>query len=356
MSKAHLRPELLALLQLSAPRVSENEFEAILLSLPASFNWSYFLERAIATKLAGYLLPYPEIAEKHYPTQIYHKIKSYQQLILLHSTFLRAEILDLTPKLDTLQLDYALLKGWDLHFRFGVSLKQRQISDIDILVREKDLDQLAVLLQQNGYELTRNNYKSRFHQKWLPTHAPLSARKAGMMLDVHTTAFAKDHRIELSLHLDKKEKIELPEGGQVWVLNEAEAQLFLAFHAIKHLEALHEFKAAQIRELHLFDVHKGVLGEKEEGLLQKLTAFLKRYQNLQLNPNENYDAFYWLQLAGGKTPLHIKIRQILQRLKLKTTLGKSIVLSYFDLFPSKAYLQQRFGPGNYWLLNLKRLQ
>ena len=74
MSKAHLRPELLTLLQLSAPRVSENEFEAILRALPTSFNWSYFLERAIATKLAGFLLPYPALAQQYFPAFAFEKI------------------------------------------------------------------------------------------------------------------------------------------------------------------------------------------------------------------------------------------------------------------------------------------
>lgn len=356
MSKAHLRPELLTLLQLSAPRVSENEFEAILRALPTSFNWSYFLERAIATNLAGYLLHYPELTEKYYPEFVYKKIKAYQQRILLHSILLREAILDLVPKFNEQQIEFALLKGWDLHFRYGISLKQRQISDIDILIHKKDLDQLERLLQQNGYQTSRYNYKSRFHQKWLPTHAPLSAQKAGMMLDVHTKAIAKVHRITIPLELDKKQKIELAEGAQIWVLNEAEAQLFSAFHAIKHLEALHDFKASQIRELNIDSCHYEQLGEKEKDLLQKLTSFLMRLKTFQLNQNESYDAFYVQQLTGGKIPLQIKARQILQRLKFKTSFGKSIVLGYFDLFPSKAYLQQRFGQGNYWLLNLKRFQ
>jgi hypothetical protein len=356
MSKAHLRPELLALLQLSAPSVSESEFETILHALPSAFNWRYFLERAIATKLAGYLLPYPTLAQQHFPPFVLEKIKSYQQLILLHSTFLRAEILELTPKLEAQKLDYALLKGWDLHFRYGVSLKQRQISDIDILIREKDLSQLEVLLQQNGYRVLRYNYKSRFHQKWLPTHAPLSARKDGMMLDVHTTAFAKEHRIELPLHLENKTKIALPEAAQVWVLAEAEAQLFLAFHAIKHLEALHDFKGAQILELKMAGIDASKLPKKEKILLEKLAAFLKRSDNLQLNLEESYDAFYLYQLAGGKAPLSIKYLRVIKRFKLKTSFLKSLILAYFDLFPNKSYLEKRFGKGSYIVLNLKRLQ
>jgi hypothetical protein len=355
MSKVHLRSELLALLQLSAPNVSESKFETILRALPTSFNWNYFLERAIATKLAGYLLHYPTLAQQHYPPFVLEKIKSYQQLILLHSTFLRADILELTPQLEAQNLDYALLKGWDLHFRYGVSLKERQISDIDILIRESDLSQLEVLLQQNGYRVMRYNYKSRFHQKWLPTHAPLSAIKGGKILDIHTTAFAKDHRIELPLNLANKARIELPEGGHLWVLNEAEAQLFLAFHAIKHLEALHDFKGAQIMELKIAGIDASKLRKKEKILLEKLVAFLDRANNLELDLNKIYDAFYMYQLAGGKAPFSIKCLRIFKRLQLKTSFLKSLVLAYFDLFPSKSYLEKRFGKGRYMALNLKRL-
>jgi hypothetical protein len=356
MSKATLKPELLALLQLSTPALSATEFEARISTLPSHFNWSYFLERAIATKLAGYLLPYAEIAQQYYPAYVLEKIKAYQQLILLHSTLLRSEILELTQHLDTQEIDYALLKGWDLHFRYGVSLKQRQISDIDLLVKENELDHLEIVLRQNGYQTTRYNYKSSFHQKWLPTHAPLSARKSGMMLDVHTTAFAKEHRIELPLHLENKTKIELPEGAQVWVLEETEAQLFLAFHAIKHLEALHDFKGAQIMELKIAGIDASKLPMKEKILLEKLAAFLYRSDNLEWKRHEIYDAFYVYQLAGGKAPFAIKCLRMIKRLKLKTSFFKSLVLAYFDLFPSKSYLEKRFGKGWYLSLNLKRLQ
>lgn len=351
-----LRSELHTLLQLSHPKISLEDFETILQSITTTFDWTYFVERALATKLAGSLLPYVEIAQQYYPAYVLEKIKAYQQRILLHSSLLRSEILDITQHLDAQELDYALLKGWDLHFRHGVSLKQRQISDIDILIRAKDLDHLEALLQQNGYQTTRHHYKSSYHQKWLPTHAPLSARKAGLILDVHTNAFAKEHGIELPLHLDKKVKIELKEGGHIWVLNENEAQLFLAFHAIKHLEALHDFKAAQIMELTILGIDASELREKEKLLLDKLAAFLNRFENLELNSNEIYDVFFVQQLEGGKTLLSIKYSRLRKRFKLKTSFFKSLILALFDLFPHKSYLESRFGKGTYLLLNLKRLQ
>ena len=209
MSSKQLQPELRSLLQLSTPSVSENEFEAILQSLPSSFNWPYFLERAIATNLAGYLLPYPELAEKYYPTQVYQKIKSYQQRILLHSVQLREAILALAPQLDAAEIQYALLKGWDLHFRHGVSLKQRQISDIDLLIAEKDLDRLETLLQVNGYQTKRHVYKSRWHARWLPTHAPLFTRKDQVLIDVHTKAFSSEHSISWELNLSQIETFQI---------------------------------------------------------------------------------------------------------------------------------------------------
>ena len=231
MSKAQLRPELLALLQLSAPSASEIEFEGILRSLPAAFNWNYFLERAIATNLAGYLMPYPELAEKHYPTQVYQKIKSYQQRILLHSTFLREAILALTPHLDAAQIPYALLKGWDLHFRHGISLKQRQISDIDLLIAEKDLDRLETLLQVNGYQTKRHVYKSGWHARWLPTHAPLFARKDQVLIDVHTKAFSSEHSISWELNLSQIETFQIQDTS-LSLLNQSRSELFLVLHTL----------------------------------------------------------------------------------------------------------------------------
>ena len=160
------------------------------------------------------------------------------------------------------------------------------------------------------------------------------------MLDVHTTAFAKDHRIELPLNLANKAKIELPEGGHLWVLNEAEAQLFLAFHAIKHLEALHDFKGAQIMELKITGIDASKLPKKEKILLEKLGTFLDRANNLELDRLKIYDAFYVYQLTGGKAPFSIKCLRIFKRLQLKASFLKSLVLAYFDLFPSKSYLEK----------------
>lgn len=355
MSKAHLSPELLALLQLSAPNTSEIEFEAHLRSIPASFNWNYFLERAIASNLAGYLLPYPEIAEKHYPTQIYPKIKSYQQRILLHSTLLREAILALAPQLDAALISYALLKGWDLHFRHGVSLKQRQISDIDILVAEKDLDKLENLLKANGFQTKRHVYKSRWHEKWLPTHAPLFARKGKIMIDVHTSAFSSEHSISWELNLSQIETFQIQDTS-LSLLNQSQSELFLVLHTLKHFDSLHPLKAAQILDLWTIDLKLFGLPKDLKSKLKEFSFFINRVKKPALDTKEKYDQFFVHNLGGNSLSLQLRLLRLLKRLRPKNGFSKSIILTFFDLLPTKEYLESRFGKGNYWLLNLKRFQ
>lgn len=355
MSKAQLRPELLALLQLSAPRISEIEFEAHLRSIPASFNWNYFVERAIATNLAGYLLPFPELAEKYYPTQIYHKIKSYQQRILLHSVQLREAILALVPQLDAALISYALLKGWDLHFRHGVSLKQRQISDIDILVAEKDLDKLEILLKANGFQTKRHVYKSKWHEKWLPTHAPLFARKGEIMIDVHTSAFSSEHSISWELNLSQIETFQIQDTS-LSLLNQSQSELFLVLHTLKHFDSLHPLKAAQILDLWTIDLKLFGPPEDLKPKVKEFSLFIERIKSQAPNTTEKYDEFFLQNLSGQKLSFQLRLHRLLKRFRPKNDFIKSIVLTFFDLLPAKKYLESRFGMGSYWLLNLKRIQ
>jgi hypothetical protein len=147
MSKQSLPKELETLLRLTKPKIDELSYETILKQITSSFNWTYFLERAIATNLAGYLLPYPVIGRQYFPPFIDDQIRGYQRKIQLHSSFLREAILEFVPQLDQAKIPYALLKGWDLHFRFGISLKERQISDIDLLIDAKDLNQVQAFFE-----------------------------------------------------------------------------------------------------------------------------------------------------------------------------------------------------------------
>lgn len=355
MNKVKLRSELEVLLRLSHPACSSDLTQTLLNQITEEFDWSYFLERAIATNLAGYLLPYPELAEKYYPAFVFNKLKAYQQRILLHSTLLREAILELAPQIHAQQIEFALLKGWDLHFRYGISLKQRQISDIDILIHEKDLGLLEALLQENGYQTRRHNYKSRFHQNWLPTHAPLFAQKGQLIIDVHTRAIASEHRLSYHLDLTEVQKIELA-NTKLPFLPQSKSTLFLYMHTSKHFESLHPFKAAQVYDLLDLTLTDVDIPAAHQRKMKRLTDFVNRIRQLAIEPEFQYDRFFMQQISDQRMSLTLRLKQVYQRLRPKGALWQSPILYFFELFPTKTYLVNRYGKGNYWLLNLKRFQ
>ncbi len=354
MSNPKIHREILTLLRLTNPDCTPALFEAELQALPNTFNWTYFIERAIATHLAGYLLRYPEPAEKYFPKPVLKKVKSYQQQIQLRSSFMREEILRLTPLLNKAEIDFVLLKGWDLHFRHNTLLKERQISDIDIYIDQENLNNLTFFLQKEGFQTFGIIYKSKWHEKWLPQHAPLHAMKGQIELDIHTRAFATAHQLELALTLENCDILDI-NGNQIPLLHEELAGQFLALHLSKHLTAMQPFKAAQLIDLYRIEISMAGLGSREKKRIKVLESFIDRTRKMAFDSRHPYDVFYLQLLAGESLPWILKIRKFIQRIKPKSSLIKSLILAFFDIFPNKRYLTHLYGKGGYWFLNLKRL-
>jgi len=137
MSKQSLPKELETLLRLTKPKIDELSYETILKQITSSFNWTYFLERAIATNLAGYLLPYPEIGRQYFPPFVDDQIRGYQRKIQLHSIRLIDLLKDVVELLESQKIAYAVLKGCAGLIEGKYDYKKRQVSDIDILIDPK---------------------------------------------------------------------------------------------------------------------------------------------------------------------------------------------------------------------------
>ena len=350
MSKAHLRPELLTLLQLSAPRVSENEFEAILRALPTSFNWSYFLERAIATNLAGYLLHYPELAEKYYPEFVYKKIKAYQQRILLHSIQLLDAVQLLHQALQEKQIKHAFLKGCSLLIKKEAHIKSRQVSDIDLLIDPNQQKEVIFLLQTLGATVKTFHYKSDWHAKQQIEHAPIQAVLFGLCIDVHIRLFRTDTEYHIDTHELLKEVEYYPfENAMIPLLSKNAAQLFTILHAHKHLYSGHVFKVGSVNDLH------AIKWDELSELVQTWNAN-KSFKEMEQFTQTWFDGAYASTFLGqtvlrflSDRPLSMSEKAIFLKRRLINVNGILLHPKHFifNLFPSKTYLNTHFGEGNY---------
>ncbi len=354
MNKGKLRPELELMLRLSHPSCTEQKAHTLLSNLPVDFDWQYFIDRAIATHFAGYLLPYPTLNETFYPEGILKKIKAYQHRILLHGTLLREACLKIATILNQEKKPYAILKGFDLHFRNSISLKTRQISDIDILIDENDLESIAHVLEAQGYTIIRHQYKSKWHQQWLKTHAPMSAKQESVSIDIHTNAVDQVHQIPFEINLKELSQISV-NGTQVNMLAPEVSNLFLKVHAYKHLNALSNLKPSMLIDLYQLNQSTAAKENELNKMIYEMDGFTNRVHTLNFNQKHLFDQFFLKQLAGEKLNLTFRIKRIFKRLRPVKSIYKSIVLLYFDLFPQKSFLIYRFGNGNYVLLLFKRI-
>jgi hypothetical protein len=357
MSKQVLRIELHVLLQLSNPKISLEAFETILQSINSSFDWTYFVERAIATNLAGYLLPHPEIAEKYYPDNVLQKIKSYQQRILLHSLQLLEGVQILHEALKALAIDHAFLKGCSLLIKKEAQFKSRQVSDIDLLIDPAKQTQVIEILQGLGANVKTVIYKSEWHAIQQIEHAPIQAVLFGLCIDVHIRLFRIDTNYQINTNkLLNNVAFHPLDSTTVPLLSTQEAQLFTILHAYKHLHAGSAFKVGSVNDLN------NINWEELAPLAQKWNAN-KAFQEMQKFTQTWFEGAYSQTFLGQtvlhflkNSPLRLTEKAIFLKRRLFNINGSILHPKHivFNTFPQKTYLNTYFGPGPYLFIWWRR--
>lgn len=361
MSKATLRPELDLMLRLSHPACTQEMAQSLLADIPSTFDWTYFLERAIATNLAGYLLPYPELAEKYYPTQVYQKIKSYQQRILLHSLQLLEGVKILNVALKEQSIQHAFLKGCSQLIRKEASLKMRQVSDIDLLIDPKKQQEVSDLLKRLGATVKTFHYKSDWHAKQQIEHAPIQAVLFDLCIDVHIRLFRTDTEYHIDTQKLLKEVEYYPfENAMIPLLSKNAAQLFTVLHAHKHLFFGTTFKVGSINDINQIEW-------SELKILAQSWNANKTFREMEQFSHTWFEGAYERTFLGetvlrflSDRPLSLYEKAVFLKRRLINVNGRMLHPMHliFNLFPQKSYLNNYFGVGSYlpvWWRRTKNL-
>jgi hypothetical protein len=361
MSKQVLRIELHTLLQLSNPKISLEAFETILQSITTSFDWTYFLEHAIASNLAGYLLPYPEIAQKYYPSNIHQKIKSYQHRILLHSLQLLEGVKILNEALKQSAIDHAFLKGCSLLIKKEAQLKSRQVSDIDLLIDPAKQTQVIQILKELGANVHTIIYKSEWHAQQQIEHAPIQAVLFGLCIDVHIRLFRTDTKYHIdTIELLREVEYHPFEQGTIPLLSKNAAQLFTILHAHKHLFLGTTFKVGSVNDLYHIEWSELkilALNWNANNTFLEMEQFTQTW----------FDGAYARTFLGqtvlrflSDRPLSWSEKAIFLKRRLINVNGSILHPKHiiFLIFPQKTYLNSNFGAGSYlpvWWRRTKNL-
>jgi len=359
MSKQSLPKELETLLRLTKPKIDELSYETILKQITSSFNWTYFLERAIATNLAGYLLPYPEIGRQYFPPFVDDQIRGYQRKIQLHSIRLIDLLKDVVELLDSQKIAYAVLKGCAGLIEGKYDYKKRQVSDIDILIDPQAQKKVIALLENEGFRVSSLIYKSQWHESKQNEHAPIQAQKNGLNLDIHIQLFRTNegYQIATTELLNNSVSIDFNEASYK-ILPPSAAALFTVLHIHKHLFYGSQMKVGGINDLYPISLHPLKSLAKEWNAARQLEQ-IDFFWNTWLL--EDYNSTFLGKttlrfLKGRQMTFKEKLIFLKRRLFTNQKQNWDLRAQLYNLFPRKSYLLHYFGKGPYLLIWLKRMR
>lgn len=123
--------------------------------LQKKLDWGYFINEIFNNKVTNiifYNLKKMRSLEE-VPYYVYKILNTYWNSTVLKSNTYFLYIEDIACKLNRLNIPYAFIKGFDLIDKLYVdnSAYIREFNDLDILVNESDLEQIEVLLKNDGY-------------------------------------------------------------------------------------------------------------------------------------------------------------------------------------------------------------
>jgi predicted nucleotidyltransferase len=353
--------EIQTMIFLSNPEKSTIEKENYIENLPKDFNWEFFEERTCKTNLTGFVLSNEASIINMIPIKILEVLKNYQNRILVHNLKLFDELRAIVTELESQKIKYAILKGWDVIVRGNSTIKQRQISDIDILIDPSDEKKALQVFEDNGFRLKQTPSKSNLHKKLNDSHAPIQGYKNGLSLDIHYSLFALNSGFKTNNH-ELLESVEIVnfKGLAIKLLDESSASLFAILHTYKHLFGDINYKVASLQDFYSYKVsnlnYKAMTWHALNAYVETIDLF-GDYNKSHLK-NTKLNKIFYEHITGRTIRNSIKVKPFRNRLRVTIysmfkQLKTNPILIYGYIFPQKAYLNS-FGEGSYFNLWFRR--
>jgi len=357
----NLPEEVKAMIFLSNPEKSTSEKENYIKNLPNDFNWDFFEERTCKTNLTGFILSNEASIINMIPIKNLEVLKNYQNRILVHNLKLFDELKAIVINLESHKVKYAILKGWDVIVRGNYTMKQRQISDIDILIDPSDEKKALQVFEDNGFQLKQSPSKSNLHKKLNDSHAPIQGYKNGLSLDIHYSLFALNSGFKTSNHeLLQSAEIVNFNGLSIRLLDESSASLFAILHTYKHLVGDTNYKVASLQDFYTYKIsnlHDKAISWHALNAYTKTLDLFNDFKNLNLKKTK-LNKIFFEHLTSESIRNFIGIKPIPKRLRItfdiiQKQLQTNPLLLFSFIFPQKLYLKS-FGEGSYSKLWFRR--
>ena len=367
-----LSPEARLLIKSSRPCFTEDEHEEIKLLINEVKDWQLFQKLALQTSL-GPLCYRSLVTSGKYdiPKEAASFLKRVYTKILAQNILILEEYDRLKDILDKAEIPYVPLKGVRLIGTYYKDAGLRNTSDVDLLFRKKDQEAIRMLMKNSGYrEFIINEYV--FISELTQNPSPYQYSKNNVSIDFHILL----NRVgTISLNIaDYWSSAIKKEDSFEFVLNPNLEFIHLCYHLCKHLDG-NTNKLIWLTDIYLFlerekidweEIKKyseeykcwdellgivklvEIVSEKSIVPKEYLESESKCLQGLILNYQNNF-------INSGITVSNLGLyKQLFFETEHLSLLQKTIV-ALGRLFPSKQFLESRYGKvNNYFLVMIKR--
>ncbi len=208
-------------------------------------EWDLLVRQARASSLLGQI--YYLVIEGGYlegvPDMVRHHLVSENRYFEAQKKSVLWEIDNISGTLAHLDTPIILLKG-AAYLKKGYNVSRGRIfNDIDILVRQDQLDRIEAGLKQKGWFSTHlNEYDQRYYRKWMHEIPPLKHSTRGTVLDIHHTILplTSSNRPDIAKMFDASEPLE--NKGNIRVLSKTDMFIHSATHLFHESELSHALR------------------------------------------------------------------------------------------------------------------
>jgi hypothetical protein len=350
--------------------LSTAEKAQIIAKTSTLFDWKRFVALAVRTHLAAFaassLRKIPEIILDEKTKQA---LKAYQFKIIAINAQLYHEFDLLATTCAKEGVSIAPLKGIYLAEELYADTALRQLSDIDVLFAPNDKEQFLTIAEQLGWRIKTHQYKSAIHEKHQSFHAPYQGYKSNLTLDIHNKLMPElfTFRMPMEEIIPRCKTVPF-RSATILALDPIDLVIYTALHAYKHL-FFGELKVSSLVDVFLLIEHHSANLSNNKFLkrcetfnatkevltiLSCVRAILPAtnntfLENLPITATEALiERVLFHVIEGTKISVSDQLRINLFHRHTERFSWKQLQLNWFDLFPSKAYLDWAQGTNSYW--------
>ena len=283
------------------------------------------------------------------PEQVLQHFQAAQKLVEYRQRLAMWELNRIRKALSGADVDVVVLKG-GAYMMLGLPMaKGRSVSDIDVLVDRKNIEQVEKRLLEQGWQTAKlDAYDQRYYRTWMHEIPPLRHRDRFIEVDIHHTILPLTSRLHpdperLLTDAVKVEKFDFK------VLSPCD----MVLHSAVHLFYDAELNARDFRDL--VDLHEllTLFGSQEAGFWKKLDT---RAGELELLRPLYYALYFSNRLLNTAIPKNllqrhagrpsIFVRALMERLVPLSLLpehpdfsGKKVALARWLLYIRSHYLR-----------------